>query len=567
MLSEPKPPANQEGCSPAEKACRPVSGSTKFFASSLCTAKLIDARCHVEVLRAAAMGLCFGVRDALAAARSAPRPSETAVYGQLVHNELVLVELSQRGFQLTDEVDRQMPSSPTVMITAHGISDRERTRLVSAGKQLIDTTCPLVKRVHAAAQTLARDGFHVLVVGRPAHVEVLGIIGDLESYHVVSCANDVQEYEYAKLGIVCQSTTPPELAQQVHTEVERRNPKALIKFINTICQPTVDRQNALMNLLPFVDAMVIVGGANSNNTQQLVSLCSRNGVPAHHVQSVNDLQTEWFSSSDCRAIGLTAGTSTLDRSIDEVEQRLRVLRPASHRGAIQSTSSWVKYYRRNAIAAREIDWENFRPLDQSEAKAIGRSLAAFQHGENGTGTRFLERSADHAKKINDPHYVEAVRLFIAEEQRHAAELGRFLDMAHLPRASFVATDKVFRKLRGLAGLELIIRVLLTAEVLAKVYYAALRDATSHPVLRQLCTRILKDEVAHVEFQAQRLAIIVRSHNRARRLRIWCHRMFYYGVARWVWWTHRSVFRQANWRSREYWRRVKREWKKTEHAMN
>jgi len=112
----------------------------------------------MKVLRADAMGLCFGVRDALAIAANRPDPCKITIHGELVHNETVLVQLRSRGFQMTAEGDRDsLPSTEEVLITAHGISDRERQRLESAGKRLIDTTCPLVQRVHRAAQALQAD--------------------------------------------------------------------------------------------------------------------------------------------------------------------------------------------------------------------------------------------------------------------------------------------------------------------------------------------------------------------------------------------------------------------------
>ena len=236
------------------------------------------------------------------------------------------------------------------------------------------------------------------------------------------------------------------------------------------------------------------------------------------------------------------------------------------RDRLRTSASWVSYFRENATAERQIDWSDFPALAPAEARAIARSMAAFQKGEDGTGRRFLQRAAEYARQAKDADYLQAVRYFVAEEQRHAAELGRFLDLAGLPRAKFVGTDKVFRSLRGMAGLELIVRVLLTAETLAKVYYSALRAATAHPTLRQLCRQILRDEVAHVEFQAQRLAILSRARWPSRWMRQILHRFFYYCVAVWVWWTHRSVFRAANWSYRDYWRRVKRAWRVTDRWM-
>jgi 4-hydroxy-3-methylbut-2-en-1-yl diphosphate reductase len=210
-----------------------------------------------------------------------------------------------------------------VLVTAHGISDRERRRLRAAGKSLIDTTCPLVRRAHEAAQRLERDGFHVLVIGRPNHVEVQGITEDLTSYDVVASIADAKQWPFPKLGVLCQTTTAPRHASEILIAIQNKNPAAEVRCINTVCQPTADRQEALERLCVLVDAVVVVGGANSNNTRQLLELAREKGIATWHVQSAADLRSEWFA--DCENVGLTAGTSTLDETVDEVYEALTAL--------------------------------------------------------------------------------------------------------------------------------------------------------------------------------------------------------------------------------------------------
>ncbi|MCA9072703.1 MAG: 4-hydroxy-3-methylbut-2-enyl diphosphate reductase, partial [Planctomycetaceae bacterium] len=205
-------------------------------------------------------------------------------------------------------------------ITAHGISNQERQRLIDAGKQLIDTTCPLVRHAHETAQMLVANGYHVVVIGRRGHVEVQGLIEDLPEYEIVSHPDDVNNWQKLRLGILCQTTTPPWLAEQIRKKIAEKNPDAEVRFQNTICQPTRDRQQAVERLCRQVDAVVVVGGANSNNTRQLVTLCQRLDTPAFHVQTADDLQAEWFQG--CEVVGLTAGTSTLDETIQTVYERL-----------------------------------------------------------------------------------------------------------------------------------------------------------------------------------------------------------------------------------------------------
>jgi len=275
----------------------------------------------VQVILAEAYGLCFGVRDALALAAATPLPADVTIRGELVHNERVLHQLEVRGFrQVGESRTDAIPETPFVMITAHGISDAHRQRLNEAGKQLIDTTCPLVRRVHRAARSLAAEGRHVIVIGRPGHVEVRGIVEDLPSHVVVDAPESVAAYHQPCLGVVCQSTTSPRLAASVLAAIRVQNPRADIAFIDTICQPTRDRQEALRRLAEQVDAVVVVGGKNSNNTRELAAVCEAAGRRTLHVQSAFDLDAAWFDG--CQVVGLTAGTSTLDETVEEVRQAL-----------------------------------------------------------------------------------------------------------------------------------------------------------------------------------------------------------------------------------------------------
>ncbi len=508
----------------------------------------------MQVLRAEAMGLCFGVRDALAIAARQPDPSNTTIHGELVHNETVLVQLRSRGFQMTAEADRHsLPATDDVMVTAHGISDRERQCLESAGKRLIDTTCPLVRRVHRAAQALQADGYHVLVLGGPSHAEVRGVVEDLKSYDVLEKPEHVVTYPHAKLGLVCQTTTPPALAQEILAAVRARNPTAKIRFADTICQPTRDRQQALDRLLNRVDAMIVVGGKNSNNTRQLVERCRAADVPVWHVQGAGELDLRPLRRF--QVLGLTAGTSTLDETIDEVYAALRRL-PA---GVPSTSRQWVRHFRNNAKTEAEIAWDNPRRLSTSERQAVLRSIQIFQLGESGEGTRLLRAAETYCRRHGDRLYLKALRLFVREEQRHAALLARFLEREETGLLSRQWTNGVFRRLRNWLGLELMLAVLLSAELMARVYYAALRRATDDPVLRAICDRILRDERWHVRFQCDRLRHMRAGRPVAWRIpTAWAERLGFRAVCVAVWSNHAPVFRAAGTNMRAFWRKTGRE---------
>lgn len=277
----------------------------------------------MEVMRAADLGMCFGVRDALAALDRVAEPPTVTIHGDLVHNGEVLAELDRRGFRRSPEAERPVPATPFVLVTAHGISDRERARLVAQGKRLLDTTCPLVQKAHTAAQALQAEGRRVVVIGRRMHVEVRGIVEDLHEAIVVGGVDDVRSWSLPRLGIVCQTTTQAADAEAIVAAIRGANPTADIRVHDTICSPTKARIAALAALLPRVDAVVVVGGLHSNNCKQLADHARAAGVPALQASNAADLPVAWFAGK--RVVGLTAGTSTLDRTIDEVHAALCAL--------------------------------------------------------------------------------------------------------------------------------------------------------------------------------------------------------------------------------------------------
>jgi 4-hydroxy-3-methylbut-2-enyl diphosphate reductase len=278
----------------------------------------------MKIITATSSGMCFGVRDALESLARIDQPDSFAIYGELVHNDVVLVQLETRGFHQILETNRvETPPEPNVIITAHGISDRRRRELVSAGKTLIDTTCPLVTRVHRAAQEWSHTGAFIVVIGKPDHVEVQGITEDLDSFAVVATVGDVKNFSVDQIAIVCQTTFPVDEAAVIRRHIQDLNPDTSIHWIDTICQPTKDRQQALQDLLNNVQAVVVVGGHHSNNTRRLVDKCRQVGVTTFHIQDAAELDPQWFVGFE--SVGLTAGTSTLPETLQAVLDRLELI--------------------------------------------------------------------------------------------------------------------------------------------------------------------------------------------------------------------------------------------------
>lgn len=273
-------------------------------------------------------GMCFGVRDAIDLAVQLTGQGPVTILGDLVHNSDVVAELEEAGARRarrSEEIATQ-----AVLLTAHGTSDRVKLRLREAGREVHDATCPLVTRAHLALRKLVNEGYFPIVVGQPEHVEVRGLVGDLDDCAIVLDETDVAQLRErfgdgtgARLGIVSQTTQPIERVRQLVQDVKNSLPLAEVRFIDTVCQPTKDRQESLRELARETDVVVVVGGTESNNSRKLTELARRLGRPAYQVGGAAELRPEWFRNA--RVVGLTAGTSTPDDVIDAVRTWLEQL--------------------------------------------------------------------------------------------------------------------------------------------------------------------------------------------------------------------------------------------------
>jgi hypothetical protein len=216
---------------------------------------------------------------------------------------------------------------------------------------------------------------------------------------------------------------------------------------------------------------------------------------------------------------------------------------------------WRQYFEDNAHSLLEIPWHLGPELSPHEITAIAGSLQEFQAGESSEGKHLYQYAREYAERAGDPEYVAAIRLFIAEEQRHGRELGRFLELNGIPLVRTTPTDWVFRKLRNLfGGLEISIAVLITAEIIAKVYYAVLREATGSKILIRLCDQILRDELRHVQFQTGQLARLRRNRGRLAALAGQAvQRLLYLGAVSVVWLFHRPALRAGHCFLSRWWR--------------
>jgi 4-hydroxy-3-methylbut-2-en-1-yl diphosphate reductase len=293
----------------------------------------------MRIIRAEHLGMCFGVRDAIEMAEQQAREGPVTILGELVHNPQVLGRLQQQGIRIESDLGRVEVG--TVMITAHGVSERRRGEVERSKLRVLEATCPLVHVAHRAVAGLVAAGYHPVIVGKRDHVEVRGLTEDLEAFDVILEQRDVEVLvERPRFGVAAQTTQPVERVRHLVSLLRARFPEAEVRFVDTVCQPTKQRQNAAIELAQRCDVLVVIGGLNSNNTRELVETGRRYCARVEQVQNAGQLCPHWFQ--DAATVGITAGTSTPDEAIDAVEQRLRDLASAMQpRGSSRITEGSV----------------------------------------------------------------------------------------------------------------------------------------------------------------------------------------------------------------------------------
>ena len=271
---------------------------------------------RIEIARHA--GVCYGVERALTMASDAAQDANGPVstLGPLSHNPIVVRELEQVGVVTANSVDDC--DDGTVIIRAHGVVPQVVEDAQARGLQVIDATCPYVKKVHVAAAKLVREGYQLIVVGESGHPEVEGIMGHAgDGAHVVSVPSDLDEIKLArKVGVVVQTTQTPDALAAVVTALLPRVGE--LRVVNTICAATQERQDSAAELAARADVMIIVGGKNSGNTRRLAQICATRCEHSHHIEDASELDASWLAGAEL--IGVTAGASTpaahIDRAVD-----------------------------------------------------------------------------------------------------------------------------------------------------------------------------------------------------------------------------------------------------------
>ncbi|MFP4163212.1 MAG: 4-hydroxy-3-methylbut-2-enyl diphosphate reductase [Chitinispirillaceae bacterium] len=273
----------------------------------------------MKIIVARTAGFCMGVKRAVdqALEHSGKKSSNVYTLGPLIHNKQTVEMLHQRGVSTLDE--QNPPSEPsTILIRAHGVPPGLTDRFKESGHEIVDGTCPKVKTVHKAIERYCNQGYQIFITGDEGHAEVIGLLGYAgEKGTLIQSLDDLNELpEYDRICLVSQTTFDRTLFDLIATRIKERFAESEVVIKKTICSATDQRQAETKQLAKSVDALIVVGGKNSANTQRLAKIAREDGTPTQAVESEKEI--DWESISHCSTVGVTAGASTPNWMIKRV---------------------------------------------------------------------------------------------------------------------------------------------------------------------------------------------------------------------------------------------------------
>lgn len=276
-----------------------------------------------KIIVAKSAGFCWGVSRAfekvMRIAENEPGQRPVYTYGPLIHNPQAVEVLEQKGIHVLVEVPQKLQG--TIVIRTHGVPPQERRRLEATGASICDATCPDVGMIQGTVRKHLRQGYFIIIIGDREHPEVKALLGFAEKNG--SCIISVGEIErlpadLSKVCVVSQSTQQRKKFEELVALIRNRYPEAVV--FDTICRSTNIRQEEVRELAKEVDAMVVVGGRNSSNTNRLAEISREMGTPTFLIESDEEIEAEKFRQFD--SIGVTAGASTPKWVIEQVVARL-----------------------------------------------------------------------------------------------------------------------------------------------------------------------------------------------------------------------------------------------------
>ena len=280
----------------------------------------------MEVKLAERMGFCFGVKRAVDTVYEQIKNGKNIyTYGPIVNNEEVVRELSEQGVKVLESGEELMElSEGSVIIRAHGVPEKIIRILREKNLECIDATCPFVKRIHNIVEKESGEGRHIVVVGNAGHPEVEGIVGWCKGS--VTVLKDLEETEKfrppegEKLCVVAQTTYNYNKFHNIVEILEKKGYNSIV--VNTICNATEERQCSAKALAAEADVMIVIGGRHSSNTRKLYEICAEECAHTYFIQTLDDLHLELPKA--VRLVGITAGASTPNKLIEEVQRHVRI---------------------------------------------------------------------------------------------------------------------------------------------------------------------------------------------------------------------------------------------------
>jgi 4-hydroxy-3-methylbut-2-enyl diphosphate reductase len=274
----------------------------------------------MEILVAKTAGFCFGVKRAVNIAFNVSRKKRKGVYtlGPIIHNPQVVERLKEKGIVPIEEIKKKK-GIKALIIRTHGIPRYLSEEILSMGCEIIDATCPFVKKAQYYAKLLKEEGYQVVILGEKEHPEVIGLKSYASGDVIVVDGSRPLPRLKSKVGIVVQTTQPLAALKRLLSYALEYAKE--IKVYNTICNSTALRLKETEYMARKVDVMVVVGGRNSANTTQLAILCKSLSVATYHIETPREIKDKWFKGA--RKVGITAGASTPGWIIREVEKRIR----------------------------------------------------------------------------------------------------------------------------------------------------------------------------------------------------------------------------------------------------
>ena len=279
------------------------------------------------VILAKSAGFCFGVKRAVDKVYEEAEKNQVPVYtyGPIIHNEEVVNDLEKRGVHaILDTSELKDLQKGIVVIRSHGVEKGVYDTIKSEGFTVVDATCPFVLKIHRIVEEYSKKDYHIIIIGNDSHPEVEGIKGwsDLAKTTVLQTKEEAEKLSFQigeKVCIVSQTTFNYNKFQELVEIIQKKGYDIVV--LNTICNATEERQTEAAEIASEVDAMIVIGGRHSSNTQKLFEICKKECENTYYIQTLDDLDMSVFQSID--NVGITAGASTPNKIIEEVQKNVR----------------------------------------------------------------------------------------------------------------------------------------------------------------------------------------------------------------------------------------------------